>query len=221
MMIRKTWHKNKNTCWNTHFNPFLQLFSDKIVQCYTLLTKTVKLLKCHLNQSFLKGPFNEDIYEFPADYTSQNDSSPSAISNVPFCSVLHSFPQGLVSKRWKETCCKGVMHCPTTWWKIPVYVKSGNIQKTAANGFVCVICCFSSMSCNSLFLPNTLRNLIYLKKLKLRNRKWGFVGRNYIRNKTKKAKGEKQRSYDQNWYTVSAPAAIPITVIIHTHSACS
>jgi len=41
-----------------------------------------------MNQSFLKGPFNDDIDEFPADHTSQNDSS-SAISNVPsiMCSI--------------------------------------------------------------------------------------------------------------------------------------
>jgi hypothetical protein len=41
-----------------------------------------------MNQSFLKGPFNDDIDEFPADPTSQNDSSP-AISNVPsvMCSI--------------------------------------------------------------------------------------------------------------------------------------
>jgi len=26
------------------------------------------------------------------------------------------------------------MHCPTTWWKVLIYVKAGNVQKAAANG---------------------------------------------------------------------------------------
>ena len=87
----------------------------------------------HLNQSFLKGPFNYAINEFPADHTSQNDSS-SAISNVPSAMCSIPFHKALPLRNEKETHCKGVMHCPTSWWKTPVFVKARNVPKAAANG---------------------------------------------------------------------------------------
>jgi len=50
-----------------------------------------------MNQSFLKGPFNDDIDEFPADHTSQNDSS-SAISKVKYFHI-ETFRSVLIDKQ--------------------------------------------------------------------------------------------------------------------------